>query len=207
VRQWSGHAGIDSAAYRLVKNFRAHLAERAFAPLAEQAETVYAQFNYRNFMFEDALWQLAHDTPERLLNPAHPSWESLLLAAARDTLAGVTKAGGPPARYTWGDRNTLAMKHPFGRMLPAPLAGFLNMPATPLPGDVDMPRVQGPTFGQSERFIVSPGHEADGILELPGGQCGNPLSPYFRAGHDAWVKGEPTPLLPGAAQHTLTLIP
>jgi len=99
------------------------------------------------------------------------------------------------------------MKHPFGRMLPSPLADFLNMPATPLPGDVDMPRVQGPTFGQSERLVVSPGHEADGILELPGGQSGNPLSPYYRAGHDAWLKGEPTPLLPGPAQHTLVLNP
>ena len=25
--------------------------------------------------------------------------------------------------------------------------------------------------------------------------------------NDAWVKGEPTPLLPGAARHTLTLTP
>ena len=208
VRQWNGRASIDSAAYRLVKNFRAHLAERAFAPFADQAETVYAQFIFeRNFMYEDALWQLVHDKPERLLNPAHHSWESLLLAAANDTLADAKKAGLPAARFVWGASNTLAMKHPFGRMLPAPLENFLNMPATPLPGDVDMPRVQGPSFGQSERLIVSPGHEADGLLEIPGGQCGNPLSPYYRAGHDAWVKGEPTPLLPGPAQHTLMLQP
>jgi len=207
VRQWNGHAAVDSAAYRLVKNFRNHAAERAFAPFVDQAENVYPQFNYRSFMFEDALWQLTHDKPERLLNPAQPSWDALLLAAASDTLADARKAGVPVDRFTWGDRNTLAMKHPFGRMLPAPLAGFLNMPAAPLPGDVDMPRVQSASFGQSERLVVSPGHETDGILELPGGQCGNPLSPYYRAGHEAWLKGEPTPLLPGPAQHTLVLQP
>jgi penicillin amidase len=33
------------------------------------------------------------------------------------------------------------------------------------------------------------------------------MSPFYRAGHAAWVNGEPTPLLPGPAQHTLTLQP
>jgi penicillin amidase len=70
-----------------------------------------------------------------------------------------------------------------------------------------MPRVQSPTQGASERLVVSPGREAEGIFHMPGGQSGHPLSPYYRAGHEAWVKGEPTPLLPGPAQHTLTLKP
>ena len=81
------------------------------------------------------------------------------------------------------------------------------MPADPLPGDIDMPRVQTPTFGASMRLVVSPGHEAEGLLHMPGGQSGHPLSPFYRAGHEAWVKGEPTPLLPGPAEHTLTLTP
>jgi penicillin amidase len=70
-----------------------------------------------------------------------------------------------------------------------------------------MPRVQGRAFGQSERLVVSPGHESEGILEMPGGQSGHPLSPYYRAGHEAWVRGEATPLLPGPVQHTLVLKP
>jgi penicillin amidase len=99
------------------------------------------------------------------------------------------------------------MQHPFSRMLPAPLARWLDMPAEALPGDGDMPRVQGRIHGPSERLVVSPGHEAEGIFEMPGGQSGHPMSPYYRAGHAAWVKGEPTPLLPGPAQHVLTLQP
>jgi penicillin amidase len=70
-----------------------------------------------------------------------------------------------------------------------------------------MPRVQSPTAGASERFVVSPGHETEGIFEMPGGESGHPLSPFYRAGHDAWVKGDPTPFLPGPAAHTLTLTP
>jgi penicillin amidase len=87
------------------------------------------------------------------------------------------------------------------------VAQLLNMPADPLAGDNDMPRVQGPRFGQSQRLVVSPGREDEAIFHMPGGQSGHPMSPFYRAGHDAWVKGEPTPLLPGPTQHTLMLNP
>ncbi len=45
----------------------------------------------------------------------------------------------------------------------------------------------------------------DGLLNMPGGQSGHPLSPFYRAGHEAWVRGEPAPFLPGPAVHVLTL--
>ena len=207
VRQWNGRASTDSAAYRLVRAFRGHVAERAFAPFIEAAQASYAAFNFRNFIYEDSLWRLVHEQPAGLLNPAQASWASLLLAAADDVVADSDKAGLPPARFFWGARNTLAMQHPFGRFLPALLARLLDMPAVGLPGDSDMPRVQNRSFGASERLVVSPGHEDEAIFHMPGGQSGHPLSPYYRAGHEAWVKGEPTPLLPGPAQHTLVLKP
>jgi penicillin amidase len=91
--------------------------------------------------------------------------------------------------------------------LPAWLAHFIDMPDHPLPGDNNMARVAAPGFGASERLDVAPGHEARGVLEMPGGQSDNPLSPFFGAGHEDWVEGRPTPLLPEAPQHTLTLQP
>ena len=51
------------------------------------------------------------------------------------------------------------------------------------------------------------GREAEGIFHMPGGQSAHPLSPFFRTGHEAWVRGEATPLLPGPAVHRLTLRP
>jgi penicillin amidase len=81
------------------------------------------------------------------------------------------------------------------------------MPAEPLRGDGNMPRVVAPDFGASERMVVSPGHEADGILHMPGGQSGHPLSPYWGAGHEAWVQGKPTPFLPGKAEHVIEARP
>jgi penicillin amidase len=75
-----------------------------------------------------------------------------------------------------------------------------------LPGDSNMPRVAGRNFGQSERMTVSPGKEDEGVFNMPGGQSGHPLSPFFLAGHEAWVTGQTTPLLPGAAKYTLTFV-
>ncbi|HET6435989.1 MAG TPA: penicillin acylase family protein, partial [Xanthomonadaceae bacterium] len=114
---------------------------------------------------------------------------------------------GPLAQRTWGERNTARICHPLARALPGPLKPLLCMPAEPLAGDVDMPRVVGPAFGASERLVVAPGHEADGLLHMPGGQSGHPLSPYWGAGHADWVQGRPTPLLPGPTEHTLRLVP
>ncbi len=207
IRQWNGHASTDSAAYRLVRAYHLKLADRVLAPFFATATDRYEEFSYNKFHYDDALWRLVHEQPARMLNPANSSWNALLLAAADDVTADVEKSGLPIARYTWGARNTLRMRHPFSSFLPKPIARFLDMPAEALPGDSHMPRVQGPDFGASERLVVSPGHENEAILHLPGGQSGHPLSPYYRAGHAAWVKGEPTPLLPGPAQHVLLLQP
>ncbi len=74
-------------------------------------------------------------------------------------------------------------------------------------GDRHMPLVMAADVGASERFAVAPGREATAYLHMPGGQSGHPLSPFYRAGHDAWLRGEPTPLLPGRVAHRLRLVP
>src|SRR4030095_3298258 len=93
-----------------------------------------------------------------------------------------------------------------GRAIPV-LGWLLKMPTRELPGDVNMPRVQGPRFGASERFAVSPGGEAGGYFHMPGGQSGHPLSPYYRAGYDAWAEGRPLPFRPGTPEPRLQTDP
>ena len=65
------------------------------------------------------------------------------------------------------------MQHPFSRFLPRFVGRHLDMLAQPLPGGGDMPRVQSPTQGASERLVVSPGRENEGIFHMPGGQSGH----------------------------------
>ena len=108
---------------------------------------------------------------------------------------------------TWGARNAVQIRHPLSSVLPPWLARRLDMPVVPMSGDNDMPHVHLPGFGASERFAVSPGHEAEGILHMPGGQSGHPLSPFYRAGHEAWVRGQPMAFLPGRTGHMLELRP
>ena len=81
------------------------------------------------------------------------------------------------------------------------------MPREPLAGDTLTPRAQSPNAGASQRMVVAPGREVDGIAHMPGGQSGHPLSPFWGAGHDDWAQGRPTPFLPGEAEHTLRLVP
>jgi len=110
------------------------------------------------------------------------------------------------SELTWGKRNTVKVAHPFTHFAPW-LSRWLAAPPRALPGDSFMPRVQHRTSGASERMVVSPGREELGIFHMPGGQCGHPLSKFFLAGHEDWENGVATPLLPGAAEHLLELVP
>jgi len=70
-----------------------------------------------------------------------------------------------------------------------------------------MPLKQQKAFGVSQRMIVSPGNEQEGIFHMPGGQSSHPLTPYYGEGHDDWVAAQPSAFLPGDAQWVLTLSP
>jgi penicillin amidase len=205
---WTGRASIDSQGFRLVRAFRLNTYELVFGRLMAPCAEADERFDlYRFSQWEDSLWRLVTERPARLLGPDDASWGAALLQAADTTVEYFTTEIGPdPELWTWGRRNTVRVQHPFGRAVPR-LSGWLDMPPAELPGASLMPRVQGPTFGASERFAVSPGREHDGYFHMPGGQSGHPLSPHYRAGHEAWTGGEATPFLPGETVSTLTLVP
>ncbi|MFT3783609.1 MAG: penicillin acylase family protein [Nibricoccus sp.] len=207
VEQWNGQVSADSVGYRLVAAFRHHVIDRTLPVVFEPCSDVYPDFSFRHFNYEPALWDMIEKRPPHLLGQEYNTWDALLLAAAQDVFTEVKKEHSSVARAAWGDHNRADIHHPLARAFPGFLGRWLRAPADPLPGDNDVPRVLAPQKGASERFAVSPGHEAEGIFHMPGGQSGHPLSPYFLAGHEAWVKGEPTPFLPGPAAHTLTLKP
>ncbi len=207
VAHWEGRALPESVSYRLVRAFRTKVSELVFNPIFAPCFEAMPNFDWRRLHYETALDAMIRDKPMHLLDPAYASWDDLIVAAADGVVDDLKKQGVPLAQATWGQRNIARINHPFGRMLPRWLGGWLNMPADPLPGDSNMPRIQTPTFGASMRLVVTPGREAEGLFQMPGGQSGHPLSPYYRAGHDAWVHGEPGSLLPGPTTYTLTLTP
>jgi penicillin amidase len=207
LKTWSGRAAVDDAAYRLVRAFRQETARRVYAALIAPARAAHPEFRFgAPASFEGPLWEVVSQRPPHLLPPGHADWRAFLLASVDATLNGLATDCPKLADCTWGRANTSQIRHPLAAALP-PLARWLEMPALPLPGDGDMPRVQGRSFGASERFAIAVGHEADGYWHMPTGQSGHPLSPYFRAGYDDWAQGRPTPFLPGTREHTLTLRP
>lgn len=208
-RRWDGRAAVDSASYRIARGFRGitldTLEAGLLAPARQRLGEAYVA--PRLPQLEGVAWPMLEQRPPNLLPPPFESWDDLLAHSARQLEADLAAQGGDLAARTWGERNTAAICHPVSRALPSLFRRWLCMPAQPLPGDGNLPRVQGPDFGASERMVVSPGHEADGIVHMPGGQSGHPLSPFWGAGHDDWVQGRPTPFLPGATRHTLVLRP
>jgi len=98
------------------------------------------------------------------------------------------------------------IEHPFAKQMPL-LAKLLNMPTAAGFGDSYMPAVQGPSFGASQRFIAQPGHLEHAILAIPGGQSGQPLSEFYRAGFSDYVEGKHTPLLPQTLMHQIVIKP
>jgi penicillin amidase len=204
---WSGRASVDSTAYRLARQFMWSLhdllygqADGEVAALDEKA--TMAMVNSR---WPVVVARLLDEQPVGWLPAGHASWQALQLAAVDRAIDELTKGGKTLDKATWGERNTATIAHPISGAAPF-LKRWLSAPPDQLPGDAHMPRVAGGKFGQSERLTVSPGKEEQGVFNMPGGQSGHPLSPYFLAGHADWVAGTPTPLLPGAAVHTLTFV-
>lgn len=211
VEGWSARATTDDVGYRLVRGWRDAVAARVLDPIFASCVAANEKFNWGRLPFEEPLWVLLEQKPAHLLSPRETSWETLLVAAADDVVAGLKQSGTSLAQATWGRKNVARIEHPLVQAVPAwvprGLTAWLRTAGDELPGDRDMPRFQRPNYGASERLVVSPGREAEGIFQMPGGQSGHPLSPFFRAGHDAWVRGEATPLLPGKTAHTVTMGP
>ncbi|PBJ83384.1 penicillin acylase [Lysobacteraceae bacterium NML93-0399] len=220
---WDGHASVDSAGYRLVRAWRLAVHARLIDGLTAPARAALGPaFEAPDLPgFEGTAWPLVEHRPAHLLprrfactaqtqrgvcEPVDDGWQALFEDAARE-VRDELGAQGELADRTWGERNTTAICHPLAAAVPLLGKRLLCMPGEPLPGDGTVPRVQGPAFGASQRMVVAPGHEGDGILHMPGGQSGHPLSPFWGAGHEGWARGRPSPFLPQATAHTLRLVP
>jgi len=209
VRHWIARAVPESVGYRLVRAFRLEVQARVFYGLMGPVRKVNGgEFEpLLSNQFEGVLWPLLTEQPGHLLPGAYDTWDQLMIDAIRSNIRWFDQEfEGGLADRNWGEVNKASIRHPLSRAMPV-LSAWLDMPAEALNGDVDLPKAQGPAFGASQRFSVSPGDEENGLMQMPTGQSGHPLSDFYRKGHDDWVHGRPSAFLPGDAQHELTLLP
>jgi penicillin amidase len=202
---WDGYASANSPGYRLTRMFREEVSDAVMAFVLSECYEADPTFDYRTVRRrEGPIWKLVTEQPMHLLDPAYADWNALLVAAVDRVIARADADGG--LREPWSRWNVTAYRHPLSSAIPI-IGGQLDMPLQPMSGDLYTPSMHWGINAPSERMIVSPGREANGIMHMPTGQSGHPLSPYYANSHDAWATGKATPFLPGATEHTLTLAP
>ncbi|GAB58510.1 penicillin acylase family protein [Rheinheimera nanhaiensis] len=202
----SQRAAADDVGYSLVRAFRLKLLELQFAPLSAYLEQHGAKSQDLKYSLETPLWAMLQQRRTDTLPDAYASWDALLLDAVLHSKTQLEQQYGSLNDSHWGNINRARISHPLASAVPV-LGDWLNMPATPLKGDSHMPRVQRPGFGQSQRMVVAPGQEQLGILTIPAGQSGHPLSPFYRSDHQYWLNEVALPFLPGEKKYQLLLTP
>jgi penicillin amidase len=207
-RNWPGRAAPESAAYGFVHRFRDLLSERVIAFVLSECYEADPTFDYATVRRrEGPIWKMVTEKPQHLLDPQYVSWDEMMLSTVDAVIEEARKdRAGALTDRTWSEYNITVYRHPLSAAVPL-VGRWLDMPMRPLAGDLYTIQVHSGSLGASERMVVSPGHEADGIMHMPTGQSGHPLSPFYSNSHEAWVNGDPTPFLPGPSEHSLTLTP
>ncbi|EGW21121.1 penicillin acylase family protein [Methylobacter tundripaludum] len=207
---WNGRADTGSLGFALLVEFRKQLIEAVFTPLLSASRDADKNFSYSWTYIDTPLQALLNEKPPRALPDAahYRNWDDFILGQLKHGLQQVQAQhpGVPLMELNWGEQNKVKQSHPFSKALPI-LSDLLDMPREALPGCGFCVRAAGPGFGASERLVVSPGHFEDAILHMPGGQSGQPLSPYYRDQQGYWLKGLSMPLTAGKPEHMLLLQP
>jgi penicillin amidase len=205
VSDGAAQAIPEAVGYRLVRTFRSNTLDAMWHSLTSGLLGEKPKVR-RPGQFEAAGWRLVSKRPTAVPPPGGGEWRGFLLKRLDATIAELLKDCASLGSCEFGLSDPVEVRHPLSGALPL-LPRLLDMPTRALAGDHHMPRVQDGSFGASERFAVSPGREADGYLELPGGPSGHPLSPFYRSGFEDWAAGRSTPFLPGPSVHRLVLQP
>jgi penicillin amidase len=210
LNQWKNCACAESIGYTLTRRYRSTIINSLLAPIYDAMPDADRSLASALRGIEPAIWMLLDTEAVDWLPNEFSSYDNFLLASYTSTKTELIKQydANPQTLegLEWGNVNKLKIQHPFASQL-GPFAGLLNMPEVDGFGDSFMPAVQLSKFGASQRLIVRPGNEDKGILTVPGGQSGHPLSEFYSAGFMAYAQGKNTPLLPSETQHVITISP
>lgn len=209
VEAWNGRADIESVGYGILIQFRSVLAKSVFAPFLAQCLEREKQFRYSGNIETPLRMLLTARVPKLLpqgqdLNDWHAFLRDALLRSWREVQDEYSRV--PPEELTWGKMNHAHIQHPLSGAIPG-LSLLLDMPESEAPGCDNCVRVMSGKVSASERLVVSPGHPENGILHMPGGQSGHPLSPHYRDQYRAWSEGTALPFAGSGSHHTLMLVP
>jgi penicillin G amidase len=205
---WNGRADVDSLGFGLIVRFRKALAKSVFAPFLWPCQAQDEKFSYGTDLDTPLQAMLTERMPQLLPDPVrYAGWGPFIVGVLDETVRQLKEDYGVRSltELRWGRINRVRVSHPFASAFG--LSALLDMPDDQLPGCGFCVRMASGTLSASERMVVSPGRAQDGILHMPGGQSGHPLSSHYRDQQGAWIQGRPLPFSPGEAVHTLRLVP
>jgi penicillin amidase len=206
LKTWEGRASTESRAYPLVRALRLELSQAIMDQLTKPCRQLDGDFSSAALgMREGPVWDLLNGPEPDWLPMDSSSWSAFLINSMESCLEKLDRKQ-PLEKRTWGAQNGFQARHPVLGSLPF-FGRFFNSELIHLPGDSHVPRVQGRSFGASQRMVVEPGKEEKALFHMPGGQSGHPFSPFYLKDMKDWQLGRPSPLLPGPAKWTLHLLP
>jgi penicillin amidase len=209
IEAWNGHMDADSQGIGLLWLWRENLAAAAFAPVVARCRQVEPGFSYTWRKMETPLRTLlTQRIPLTLPTTQYRDWRDLLLKTLTESTSELKRRQGVATLegLTWGKINQVHIRHPFSKSMPF-LSPLLDMAERENSGCAGFcVRIAGNGHGATERMVISPGHPGQGILHMPGGQSGHPMSSHYRDQQPAWQEGFALPFLPGESKHTLSFI-
>ncbi len=199
---WDGRATLEARVVGLLGELRADLVALALDRVLSPVSAAVRPRVIRSFRADEPALQVLEARPAHLLPAGAQDWD----AAIRATVAGAVRGLGDAALAPWRDSSVAHLRHPLSPVVPQ-LSVILDMPPAPIPAHRWAVRVHTRSFGVSTRIVVAPGLEDRGICHIPAGQSGHPGERDYRSSHVDWVRGNASPLLPGAPLATLQLMP
>ncbi|MFN7989508.1 MAG: penicillin acylase family protein [Thermoanaerobaculia bacterium] len=179
---WDGTADASSARYLVARALRRAVREKALAAWKAPAVRWHLEGDNWNDLLEagDAAFRAAGLGPR----------DAFLAGAAADAVSALEERWGKErARWTWGEANRLAARHPLGRV--PGLSWLFDPPRPQQPGAPGTPRAASPSFGQSLRWIVDWGAPEEATLVVPFGVSGHVGSPNRLDQLPYWREGDP----------------
>jgi penicillin G amidase len=210
LEAWNGRADPGSLGLPLIVAFAEALRDAVLSPILARCRELEPNFELGWTLLDDPVQRMIETNRPELLpdNARYRTWPGFLADILQQSAERLKQRHQVDRleRLTWGDVNKVEIAHPLSSALSF-LAPLLDMPRLPLAGCAYCLRYAYENMGANDRMVVSPGHEEDGVLQLAGGQSGQPVSPHYADQQIDWVKGALAPFQAGARRARLLLEP
>ena len=210
ISGWNGKAETNSFGIALLVEFREELVEAVITPLLARCREIDPAFFYS--------WSGVDVPVQRIIESRRPEllpdrrsfhdWDDFLRKILFRSVENLVQRQGVKtlAGLTWGEVSKAEIHHPLGEKIQV-LRPLLDMPRASLAGCGHCVRFADGKYGASERLVVAPGHESDGIFHMPGGQSGQPGSRHYFDQQESWIEGLPARFSESKIAHKLMLMP